>query len=62
MKFVQLKVYDILGREVTTLVNETKAPGNYEVTFNASNLASGVYFYRLKAGDFVETKKMILLR
>ena len=59
---LQLKVYDILGREVATLVNESKAPGNYEVTFNASNLASGVYFYRLTAGKFIQTKKMILLR
>lgn len=59
---VQLKVYDILGREVATLVNETKAPGNYVVNFNASNLASGIYFYMLKAGNFVQTKKMILLR
>ncbi len=60
--FVTLKVYDLLGREVATLVNETKAPGNYEVNFNASNLPSGVYFYRLKAEEFVETKKMILLK
>ena len=59
---VQLKVYDILGREVATLVNETKSAGNYEATFNASSLASGVYFYRLRAGKFVQTKKMILLR
>ncbi len=59
---VELKVYDILGREVITLVNEVKSPGNYEVTFNASQLASGVYFYRLTVGDFVQTKKMILLR
>ncbi len=59
---VQLKVYDILGREVATLVNETKSAGNYEITFDARNIASGVYFYRLKAGNFVQTKKMILLR
>ena len=59
---VSLKVYDILGREIKTLVNEVKSPGSYEVTFNASQLASGVYFYRLTAGDFVQTKKMILLR
>ncbi|WKZ68913.1 MAG: T9SS type A sorting domain-containing protein [Melioribacteraceae bacterium] len=59
---VELKVYDILGREITTLVNEIKAPGTYEVTFNASQLASGVYFYRLTSGDFMQTKKMILLR
>ncbi len=60
--FVQLKIYDILGRQVAILVNETKAPGNYEVTFDAKNLSSGVYFYMLKAGNFVQTKKMILIR
>ena len=54
---VQLKVFDILGKEVTTLVNEIKQPGIYEVTFDASALASGIYYYRLKAGDFTETKK-----
>jgi hypothetical protein len=59
---VQLKVYGILGREVATLVNETKQPGNYEVVFNASNLPTGVYFYKLKAGEFIQTKKMILIK
>ena len=59
---IQLKVYDILGREVKTLVNEVKSPGNYEVNFNASSLASGVYFYRLQAGNFIQTKKMILMK
>ncbi len=59
---VQLKIYDILGREVKTLVNKQQQPGNYEVTFDASTLSSGVYFYELKAGSFVQTKKMILLR
>ncbi|MCZ7602034.1 MAG: T9SS type A sorting domain-containing protein [Melioribacteraceae bacterium] len=58
----KLVVYDILGREVKTLVNEVKAPGTYEVTFNASQLASGVYFYRLQSGSFMQTKKMILMR
>ena len=57
-----LKVFDILGREVETLVNETKTAGNYEVEFNGANLSSGVYFYQLKAGEFTQTKKMILLR
>ena len=52
----------MLGREVATLVNETKQPGEYEVEFNASKLSSGVYFYQLKAGDFIQTKKMILLK
>lgn len=60
--FVTLKVYDILGREIETLVNEEKSIGNYEVEFNASNLPSGTYFYRIAAGDFIETKKMILVK
>ena len=59
---VSLKVYDILGREVKTLVNEVKSPGNYEVNFSAIDLASGVYFYRLQAGNFVQTNKMILMK
>jgi hypothetical protein len=57
-----LKIYDILGNEVATLVNEYKAAGAYNATFDASGLASGIYLYRLQAGSFVETKKMILLR
>lgn len=56
-----LVVYDILGREVTTLVDELKQPGRYSVTFDASNLSSGVYYYQLQAGKFFETKKMILI-
>lgn len=61
--FITLKVYDILGNEIATLVNEEKSPGSYEVEFSAkSGLVSGIYFYRLRAGNFVETKKMILLR
>ena len=59
---VTIKIYDILGREVTTLVNEEKQRGNHIVKFNASNLASGIYFYKLQAGNFVESKKMILLK
>jgi hypothetical protein len=59
---VKLTVFDILGREVTTLVNEEKQPGTYEVKFDATSLSSGIYFYRLQAGSFVETKKMILIR
>ena len=59
---VTLKVYDILGNEVTTLVNEEKSPGNYEVEFDARSLTSGVYFYELNAGTFFQTKKMILIR
>jgi photosystem II stability/assembly factor-like uncharacterized protein len=61
-EFVSLKVFDVLGRELATLVNEEMKPGRYERTFDASGLASGVYFYRLLTGSFVETRKMILLR
>ena len=60
--FVLLVVYDILGREVTTLVNERKQPGRYDVTFNTAGLVSGVYFYRMYAGNFVSTKKMLLMK
>jgi hypothetical protein len=59
---VTLKVYDILGREVAALVNEVKQAGSYSVTFDAGRLASGIYFYKLQSGSFVETKKMILLK
>jgi hypothetical protein len=59
---VTLKIYNAIGEEVTTIVNEVKQPGNYEVTFSTDKLTSGVYFYRLQAGNFVETKKMILLK
>jgi len=61
-EFVSLKVYDILGREVATLVNEVKQPGGYTVQWDASRQSSGVYFYRLQAGSFVNVKKLILLR
>lgn len=57
-----LKIFDVLGNKVATLVNQSKQAGNYEVEFDASNLPSGVYFYQLRAGALVETKKMILLR
>ncbi|HRB41009.1 MAG TPA: T9SS type A sorting domain-containing protein, partial [Bacteroidia bacterium] len=60
--FVTLKVYDVLGKEVATLVNEEKPSGHYEINFDASNLASGIYYYQLRAGEFVETKKMTLLK
>ena len=59
---VTLKVYDILGAEVTTLVNEEKITGRYEVNFDAARLASGVYIYRLNVNDFVSVKKMLLLK
>ncbi len=60
--FVSLKVYNILGDEVATLVNGVKPAGNYTVNFNAASLASGVYFYRLQAGNFTQNRKMILLK
>lgn len=59
---LSLKVYDVLGNEVAILVNEEKPAGNYEVTFDAGKLSSGTYFYKLQAGGFVESKKMILLK
>jgi N-acetylneuraminic acid mutarotase len=59
---VRLDVFDLLGRKVSTLVNERQAIGAYRVNFNAANLSSGTYFYRLQAGGFVETKKMMLIK
>ncbi|MEK7671010.1 MAG: T9SS type A sorting domain-containing protein, partial [Bacteroidota bacterium] len=59
---VSLEVFDILGREVRTLVNEKLQAGSYERTFDASGLASGVYFYRLNAGPFLQTRKFILAK
>jgi len=59
---VVIKVFDILGREIETLVNEEKPAGNYELTWYVKGLSSGVYFYRIQAGSFVETKKMILMK
>jgi hypothetical protein len=60
--FVSLKIYDLLGREVTTLVNNEKPAGKYEVEFNGESLASGIYFYKLQAGNFISIKKMILMK
>ena len=60
--FTTLKIYDITGREMTRLVNEKQEAGRYEVIFNGSNLASGVYFYELRSGDFVAQKKMVILK
>jgi PKD repeat protein len=60
--FVLLKVYDMLGREVQTLVNEFQSAKRYSISFDASDLSSGVYFYKLQAGDFLEFKKMILIK
>lgn len=59
---VSLKVYDVLGNERATLLNEHKPAGSYEVDFNAQELSSGIYFYKMQSGSFIETKKMILIR
>ena len=59
---MELKVYDVLGNEVATLVNEFKPAGNYEAEWNASNLPSGVYIYQLRAGTYTQMKKMLLLK
>jgi hypothetical protein len=59
---VSLAVFDILGREVSVLVNERRDAGVYEVRFDGSNLASGMYFYRLQAGNYVATKPLLLLK
>jgi len=59
---LKLVVYDILGKEVVMLVNETLQPGTYEVTFDGSNLPSGIYFYRIVAGDFTAVKRMVLIK
>ena len=62
VRVVRLAVFDLLGREVAVLVNEKKAPGNYEVQFNASGLASGMYFYRLTTNDYTQCRTMVLLK
>jgi hypothetical protein len=59
---VSLKIFDVLGNEVAVLVNEFKSAGIYRLSFNASELGSGVYFYKLISGSFIETKKMILMK
>ena len=61
-QFVSLKIFDVLGKEVAVMVNEEKPAGSYDLDFNASGLPSGVYFYRLNAGSFTETKKFILMK
>jgi len=62
LSFVTLKVFDVLGNVIVTLLNDEKPAGNYEVEFGAINLPSGIYFYRLQTGSFVETKKMVLMK
>jgi Secretion system C-terminal sorting domain len=59
---VVLKVYDILGEEVASLIDKNQAPGYYEIKFDASNLSSGMYFYTIRSGNFVQTKKMLLMK
>ena len=61
-QFVQLKVYDVLGNEIAALVDEYKPEGMYDVQFTMNNLASGIYFYQLRAGNFLETKKMVITK
>jgi len=60
--FVTIKVFNIIGKEIAALVNGNKKSGDYSVKFNAINLSSGIYFYRMQAGSFVETKKLILIK
>lgn len=60
--YVSLKIYDIIGNEITTLVNEQKESGNYQIQFNASNLSSGLYFYKIQAGSFNQVRKMLLIK
>jgi len=62
VSFTSIKIYDALGKEVSSLVNESKSAGTYEVEFNASNLSSGIYYYTLQVGSFTQTKKMILIK
>jgi hypothetical protein len=59
---VTIKVYNVLGKEIMTLVNEYKSTGNYKVEFDAKNLSSGIYFYQMKTNEFIQTKKMSLLK
>ena len=60
--FVSLKIYDLLGEEISTLINEEKAAGSYKINFDAEQLTSGIYFYKIEAGNYIEAKKMILMK
>jgi len=62
LSFVTLKVYDVLGNEIATLVSEEKEAGSYSITFDASNLSSGIYVYRLETPDFIDFRKMTFLK
>ena len=59
---VELSIYNLLGQKVATLVSMKQAAGSYQVVWNASGLPSGIYYYRLQAGDFIQTKKLMLLK
>ena len=59
---VSLKVFDVLGREVKTIVDKNQSAGKYKINFNAGRLSNGIYYYRLTSGNFVKTKKMIVLK
>ena len=61
-EFVTIRIYDALGREVQTLLNENKNAGSYNISFNGVNLSSGIYFYQLKAGNYISIKKMVLMK
>jgi hypothetical protein len=62
IEFVTLKVYDVLGNEIAVLVNKEMEQGSYEISFDATMIPSGIYFYRFEAGSFVETKKMVVMK
>lgn len=62
LQATSLRIYDVLGKEVAVLVNQKQSAGNYEVKFDGTKLASGVYFYKLQAGDFISIKKLILMK
>jgi hypothetical protein len=62
MDFVNLSIYDLLGNKIKVLVNEVKTPGNYEIIFDAKELASGIYFYKITTGKFSQINKMILMK
>ncbi|HZW39093.1 MAG TPA: T9SS type A sorting domain-containing protein [Ignavibacteriaceae bacterium] len=59
---VNIKIYDVLGNEIMNLVNEEKLSGKYEVEFDGSSLSSGIYFYQIQSGEFLDTKKMVLMK
>jgi hypothetical protein len=60
--FVSIKIFDVLGREIKSLVNDNLNKGSYEVSFNAGDISSGVYFYKMESGDFSQIKRMMLLK